>query len=335
MLKVKKYIVLSGITLALFFIFSYIIVDYLKKENAVKNRVTVACYQGDPAVLIYIAKQDGLFKKNGIEVTIKNYPAGKYAADSLVADDADIAVVSGSTFVANSFKHRDLKVLAVISEGIARKIVTREDHRIREPTDLKGKRVALVRGSADEYYLKHFLSLYNLKFSDVKIIDLEPDQIVSEFIAGEIDAGIIRDLNSCQKENDIANKGVIWDLQLHRPFYSLLIAKTKWIHDHPRGASDFIKALLQAEKVIAKDSGRLPLFFKKNLNYQDDCIKKVLERNSYYVYLPQALLFEFENQAFWRIENQLTKEKKVPNYLDFIYPYALEVADPQRVNLIR
>ncbi|MCF7870386.1 MAG: ABC transporter substrate-binding protein [Candidatus Omnitrophica bacterium] len=335
MLKVKKYIVLSGVMLVLFFISAYIIVNYLKKENVSKNRVTLACYRGGSAALIYIAKQAGLFEKNGIEVIIKNYPAGKYAADSLVADNADIAVASDSTFVANSFKYRDLKVLAVISEGITRKIIARKDHGIKEPTDLKGKRAALVKGSADEYYLRHFLPLYDLKFSDIKIVNLKPDQIISDFIAGKIDAGIIRGLNSCQKENEIINKGVVWDPQCHKPFYFLLIAKTKWIHDHPRSASDFIKALLQAEKIIAKDSNRLPIFFKKNLNYQDDCIKKALERSSYYVYLPQALLFEFENQAFWRIENQLTKEKKVPNYLNFIYPYALDAANPQRVNLIR
>ncbi|MCF7887179.1 MAG: NrtA/SsuA/CpmA family ABC transporter substrate-binding protein [Candidatus Omnitrophica bacterium] len=335
MFKIKKYVVLPGITLALFFISAHIIVDYLKKENASKDRVTVACYRGDLAALIYITKQVGLFEKNGIEVIIKNYPAGKYAADSLIADNADIAVASDSTFVANSFKHRDLKVLAVISEGMTRKIVVREGHGIKKPADLRGKRVALVKGSADEYYLRHFLSLYNLKFSDIKIVNLEPDQIISKFIAGEVDAGIIRDLNSCQKENETTNKGIVWDIQLHKPFYFLLITKTKWVHDHPKYASSFIKALLQAEKIIAKDKNRLPLFFKKDLNYQSDCIKKALERNSYYVYLPQALLFEFENQAFWRIENQLTKEKKVPNYLDFIYPYALDVADPQRVNLIR
>jgi NitT/TauT family transport system substrate-binding protein len=335
MFKIKKYIVLSGITLVLFFISTYIIVDYLKKENFPKNRVTLACYRGDQTALIYLAKKVGLFEKNGIEVVIKDYSTGKYAADSLIAGNADIAVASGSTFVTNSFKYRDLKVLAVISEGMTRKIAAREDHGIREPTDLKGKRVALVKGSADEYYLRYFLSLYNLRFSDIKIINLKPDQIISEFISGEIDAGIIRDLNSCQKEKKLANKGVIWNLQLHKPFYFLLITKTKWVHDHPRCASDFLKALLQAEKVIAKDNNRLPLFFEKNLNYPNDCIKRALEHNSYYIYLPQALLLEFENQAFWRIENQLTKEKKVPNYLDFIYPYALEVADPQRVNLIR
>ncbi|MFO8053509.1 MAG: NrtA/SsuA/CpmA family ABC transporter substrate-binding protein [Candidatus Omnitrophota bacterium] len=334
MLKIKKYIVLSGITLLLFFISAYIITDGLKKNNIPKNKVTVACHRGESAALIYIAKQAGLFRKNGIEVTIKDYQAGKFATDSLIADNADIATASGSTLVSNSFRHRDLKVLTVISEGVTRKIAAREDHGIKEPADLADKTIALIKGSADEYYLKHFLSLYNLKFSDVKIIDLKPDQIISEFITGKVDAAIIRDSTASQKENEITDKGVVWDLQPYKPFYFLLITKTKWVNDHPRCASDFIKALLQAERIIAKDSKRLQRFFEKDLNYQGDYLKNSLEQNSYYVYLPQALLLEFENQAFWRI-NKSTKEKRIPNYLDFIYPYALEVADPQRVNLIR
>ncbi|MCF7887214.1 MAG: ABC transporter substrate-binding protein [Candidatus Omnitrophica bacterium] len=335
MLKVKKNIILLGITLIFFFISAYIIIGYLKKEDISLEKVTIACYRGEPAALIYLAKQEGLFRKNGIELTIKDCQAGKLAVDALVAAETDLAIASESTLVANSFQHRNLKVLTVVSEGKARKVVARKDQGVKNPSDLAGKRIALVEKSADEYYLGHFLSLYNLEFSEVKTVYLKPSQIVAELIAGTVDAGIIRDLSVCQKKKKIVENGVIWNLQTYNPFYFLLITKTKWVNDHPQCASSFMKALLQAENIITRDKNVLYSFFKNEFNYQDDCLRESLARNSYYIYLPQALLFECESQAFWRIKNKLTKEKRIPNYLNFIYPYALEVADSQRVDLIR
>ncbi|GAG37759.1 unnamed protein product, partial [marine sediment metagenome] len=51
--------------------------------------------------------------------------------------------------------------------------------------------------------------------------------------------------------------------------------------------------------------------------------------------LPQALLIAMEDQARWRIENGLTDETDVPNFLDFLYFDALEVTAPEAVTIIR
>jgi len=47
------------------------------------------------------------------------------------------------------------------------------------------------------------------------------------------------------------------------------------------------------------------------------------------------MIISFEDQAKWRIENQLTDVKKVPNYLDYIYIEALNEIDPTKVTIIK
>jgi NitT/TauT family transport system substrate-binding protein len=47
------------------------------------------------------------------------------------------------------------------------------------------------------------------------------------------------------------------------------------------------------------------------------------------------MLILFEDQARWRIDNNLTEATEVPNYLDYIYMDALEEVKPEAVMMIR
>ncbi|MCF7870931.1 MAG: ABC transporter substrate-binding protein [Candidatus Omnitrophica bacterium] len=335
MSKNKKNIILIFIILILALFIFYALGGFFNKAKNTTDKVVIACYRGEPAALVYLAKQEGLFRDNGIEAVIKDYQAGQFAMNALLSHQADIAIVSDSTLVSNSFKHKDLKIFAVIAESRARKLVVRRGQGIEEAKDLIGKTIRLVKKSADEYYLGKFLSLHNINLSQINMVNSSPSQTADSLVSAAAAAGIIRGQEICRVEKAVSGQAIVWGLQTYNPFYFLLATKTKWLNDNPECASKIIKSLVEAERIITHDKGRLRTFFQEKFSYQNDCLKQAVARNSYYVYLPQALLFEFENQAFWRIKNNLTKSKKIPNYLNFIYPYALKVIDSQRVNVIR
>jgi hypothetical protein len=52
------------------------------------------------------------------------------------------------------------------------------------------------------------------------------------------------------------------------------------------------------------------------------------------LFLDQGLLLVMEDQARWMIQNRLTEQTKVPNYLDYIDPGPLLKADPKAVRLV-
>lgn len=49
------------------------------------EQITLAAYAGDTGALVYIALEKGYFTANGLDVTVKDYEAGKLAADALIA----------------------------------------------------------------------------------------------------------------------------------------------------------------------------------------------------------------------------------------------------------
>ncbi len=88
--------------------------DESKYEGPVE-KLTIASYFGDSGALVYIADNRGYFKANGLDVTIKDYEAGKLAADALMAGKVDISTSAGFVFVSNSFNNPDLKILGTVA----------------------------------------------------------------------------------------------------------------------------------------------------------------------------------------------------------------------------
>ncbi len=115
----------------------------------------------------------------------------------------------------------------------------------------------------------------------------------------------------------------------------LLVARQRWINQHPRLAQEFMKALIEAERILIENKPAVINVLQERVDYPEQYLQRVLEDYRYYVYLPQPLLLELERQAAWKIRNNLAGEEKIPNYLHFIYPYALEAIDPLRVTMIR
>ncbi len=336
MIRQNKKLIISLVSLLLLLpVFYYIFNTFVDKSNGRLDKVTLAAYRGDSAALIYIAKQKGLFRKNKVDVTIKDYQAGKFAVDDLISDKAEMATATESVLVNNSFQNKDLRILAVISEGSTNRLIARRDHGVNNIGDLAGKKIALTAKTTGEYYLGQFLYLHNLNFSDLEIVDAPPAEIVSQLIAGKVDAAFSRDPNIYEIEKAIPGKTISWDAQVYQPFYFLLLAKSRWINKHPDSAINIVRALIEAEQIIGKDKKQLALFLKTNFNYTDHYLDYILGKHQYYINLSQGLLIKLETQAAWLMENNLAAADRMPNYLDLIYPYALEVADSQRVSLIR
>ena len=88
--------------------------------------VTVAAYAGDVGTLVFLAQEQGYFADNGLEVTIREYEAGKLAADALLAGEVDIATAADFVLVSNSFDNDDLRVLSNYLKTVRRQ--TRRYH---------------------------------------------------------------------------------------------------------------------------------------------------------------------------------------------------------------
>ena len=74
---------------------------------------------------------------------------------------------------------------------------------------------------------------------------------------------------------------------------------------------------------------------QKRMNWSDTQILSIWSQNQFGLSLEQSLITAMEDEARWMISHNLTNEKAVPNFLDYISEGALKAIKPGAVSIIR
>ena len=298
-------------------------------------KVVVGAYAGDTGALVYIAADRGFFAANGLDVTIRDFEAGKLAADALLAGEVDISTSAEFVFVSNSFVHRDLRVMGTIATARSNELVVRRDRGIFTASDLRGRRIGVTRKSTGEFFLGRCLLFSGLSIRDVEIIDLNPSEIVNAMIAGEIDAAATWDPNAYQIRKELKLKTHSLSARSGQAFYFILLTRDSWLKSHPAAAERFLRSVIQAQDFVSDHSDDARRWMGQRFDYDPAYLQYSWAKHRFVVTLPQALLLAVEDEARWMIENEMTNEKRIPNYLDFLWLDGLDGVRPQAISIIR
>jgi NitT/TauT family transport system substrate-binding protein len=136
-----------------------------------------------------LAKEAGIFKKNGLDVTIKKIPqASRHLA--IQSGDIQCAATTVETWIAWNANGVAAKQLFQLDKSYgADGMVVRND--VSKITDLKGKTVAAsTPGTAPYFTLAWFLKKNGMSLKDVTIVNMEPGPAAQAFIAGQNDAAM-------------------------------------------------------------------------------------------------------------------------------------------------
>ena len=136
-----------------------------------------------------LAKEAGIFKKNGLDVTIKKIPqASRHLA--ILSGDIQCAATTVETWIAWNANGVATKQLFQLDKSYgADGMVTRNG--VEKITDLKGKTVAAsAPGTAPYFALAWFLKKNGMSMKDVTVVNMEPGPAAQAFIAGQNDAAM-------------------------------------------------------------------------------------------------------------------------------------------------
>ncbi|MBF0344517.1 MAG: ABC transporter substrate-binding protein [Nitrospirae bacterium] len=306
------------------------------KRTEPREKVSIGNSNEPITALCMIAEEKGYFSANGLDVSVKDYEGGNVAIRDMFEGRLDMSTVADNMVVFNSFKRHDFRIIATIgSSDNEPRIVARRDRGIIKPADLKGKRIATVKGTAVHYFLHLFLMKYGMTKEDVKIVLKDPSSTFKSFTEGEVDAISTREPFVAQGVRHFTDNAVVFaEPRLLVKNYNI-IALNSFIKNHPGVVKKTLRALIQAEEFAIAHPQEVVRIVSKRLGVIDTEISPILLEMKWKVFLEQSLLLRLEDQARWMMKDNVVDVAEIPDYYQFIHIDALNSVKPEAVTIIR
>lgn len=297
--------------------------------------ITVGAPALETNALIYVADDQGYFKKNGLNVTFKKYDSGGAAVPGLLRNETDLALASEFVMVNNIFKKGEIRTFGSIDKFEDMFVIARKDRGIGSIIDLRSRTIGVPRGTIAEFYLGRYLNLHNMQLADVNLVNIRPNNSSDSLAAGDIDAIVTWHLYLDKILTRYGDRVIVWPIQSSQLTYWNIVSRTYWVGSHQDTIDRFIRSVAQAEEYTTNHPLETKTIVQKKLNYTDAYMATVWPDHQFSISLDQSLVLAMEDEGRWMIKNNLTTEKTIPNFREHIYKKVLEKIKPESVNIIR
>ena len=296
--------------------------------------ITIGVPPLEQNALLYVADPKRFFADHGLHIVLKEYDSGVTAINAMLKGEVDIAEAAEFPFVRAVFQKEKILVIACNDRFENNYIVGRKDRGITRISDLKGKKIGVALKTINEFYLGRFLTLNGMNMKDVTLIDINPAQYVNAIAASDVDAIIAWQpyIERIQRE---VKEVIVWPAQGSQAVYSVLLCSSGWLSQHTDTVKRFLKSLREAEDYLVRHPDESKAIVQKHLNYDDSYISSVWPQHRFSLSLDQTLIVAMKDEAQWMINNNLTSEKTLPEFADYIYLDGLKAVKPEVVNIIR
>lgn len=218
------------------------------------------------ALLKYRGTLDSDFKKQGINVRWIEFPAGPQMLEGLNVGSIDMAATGDAPPTIAQAAQADLVYLAHSpANPKTEAILVAQNSAIKSVADLKGKRVALNKGSDVNYLLVAALENAGLSYKDITPVYLAPSDARAAFQKGAVDAWVIWDPYYAEVETN-AKARLIKNAEGLVPHYTFYLASRKFADTYPQTAKKVIDHLVslsnwanqnqqEAAKILSQSTG--------------------------------------------------------------------------------
>jgi NitT/TauT family transport system substrate-binding protein len=291
--------------------------------------------KGVPSTLLLVAKDQGYFAENGLNVTFIESPSASVAMENLLNRKHDFGFVNDYSLSEPQLYNRSMRVIATLSESDTNSVVCRKDRGIIQIPDLEGKKIGVTRGAIGEYFMDRFFILNGLSSSNATIMYLQPALLVDAIIKGDIDAAFSFEPYVYQMRQKMGENALVWPVNLGQQAHYSLICSEITLLEHPEIVQSLLVSVLQAETYVNSHPEEAKKFARMQTKFDDQYMDQDWQKHDFSVGLSQSLIRSMEDETRWRIKNNLTDAKDVPDFSKYIYPDTLYRLKPASVTIIR
>jgi NitT/TauT family transport system substrate-binding protein len=189
----------------------------------------------------WVAYEEGLFKKNGLDVELIHIPSTSRAIQAMLAGEMAFSYTDGRTAVQAALKGADVVMLAGAANRFVFSFMARPD--VKKVSDLRGKKIGITRfGSSTHTVTDWIMSHAGIKPDEYQVLQLvDVPSMLAAMVAGQVDAAALSPPTNFRARNAGLNELV--DLSKDGPEYvSVAIGSTR---SYVRANEDIARRLIR------------------------------------------------------------------------------------------
>lgn len=212
-------------------------------------RMTIATGVDPSFAQFYVAKESGIFERNGLDVTVNTGPSGSAMIAFLVGNQINAAYGAEQAGVSANLVDPNV---VVVAEGVALLrwlgIVARN---ITSMDGLKGKRIGVARGTGSETFWLSVVARMNLNAADYTIVNVEAPEMVAALERGNIDAYVVWEPWMTRGTRAVSNSRILVTNENIQVIRNLIYMNKGWVEQNGEATQRFLRSMIQATDLIA------------------------------------------------------------------------------------
>jgi sulfonate transport system substrate-binding protein len=229
-----------------------------------------------------VLKQKGLlekeFAKDGIGIVWVQSAGSNKALEFLNAGSIDFGSTAGSAALVARINGNPIKSIYVYSRPEWTALVTTKDSRIATVADLKGKRVAVTRGTDPHIFLVRALLGAGLSEKDITPVLLQHPDGKTALIRGDVDAWAGLDPMMAQAE--IEDGAKLFYRKPDANTWGILNVREQFLKDYPDIVRRVLATYEEARKYSLSDYDELKKTFISVTTLPDNVVDKQLKERT-------------------------------------------------------
>ena len=307
-----------------------------QSRTATQRKLTVGFQMSPAMAMVMVAKEREFFAKQGLDVELKPFTAGKFALQALLGGSLDVAVSGEVPVALATLQGNDVRVFGQVVAKTTNevRVVARRDPSNPSAMDFfqrTRRKLATSFGGGPEFYTYNFLKKYDILASDIEIVSQRPEDMPAALLSGSVDAISIFDPFAFIAESRLGPEGMTYrDDSLYSELY-VLVARKDLV------ASANIEAMLRALKSASAEMQAHPDDAKAIVTQYTKLERSVVDgiwsTFDFRLVLDRALLATWNAEAAWAQETGKAPPAAKVNFASIIAREALQKVDPASVHL--
>jgi ABC-type nitrate/sulfonate/bicarbonate transport system substrate-binding protein len=226
---------------------------------------------------VLIAQDLGLYKKHGTSVKTIAQAGGVFVYRAMLAGNVDVGMVPGAVAIIGVSKSSPARIIYVNTPKFEASMVARPN--VPTMADLKGKRIGIQEpGGFADINSRAVLRAAKIDPKDVSFVSIATEDVPA-LVADQVDTGILhveQEMFAKSKVPGIHAIARMWELQ-PKTLYLAAAATDKTIKEKPAQLSAFVKANMEATRLMYTDKAKVIPILVKHTGYPQKVVEEAFD----------------------------------------------------------